>query len=134
MAEITNAGMRDLGSLALLDGGEDEWMTPAAGMPLYSAAFGRDALTTGWQAAAFDGGTVIRASLAQMRRLQSTRTDDWRDEQPGRIIQQARRDPTARLGMTPFDRYYGDYASPLMFIIGLGQALRLERGPARRGG
>jgi glycogen debranching enzyme len=121
LAEITNAGMRDLGSLALLDGGEDEWMTPAAGMPLYSAAFGRDALTTGWQAAAFDGGDLVRASLARLRRLQGTATDDWRDEQPGRIIQQARRDPTARLGITPFDRYYGDYASPLMFIIGLGQ-------------
>ena len=45
-------------------------------------------------------------------RLRGTRHDPNRDEQPGRIIQQARRIPIARLGIDPFDRYYGDFASP----------------------
>ncbi len=121
LVEITNAAMRELGSMALLEGEEAEWLAPAAGFPLYPAMFGRDALTAGWQAAVFDRGELVRASLARLRRLQGTRVDDVRDEQPGRILQQARRDPLARLGKKPFDRYYGDFASPMMFIIGLGQ-------------
>jgi glycogen debranching enzyme len=121
LVELANRAMRDLGSLALLDGEEDEWLTPAAGMPMYPATFGRDALTTGWQAAVFDRGGQTRHTLARLRRLQGTRVDEWRDEQPGRIIQQSRGEPLTRLGKNPFDRYYGDYASPFMFIIALGQ-------------
>ncbi len=121
LVEITNQAMRELGSMALLDGIEEEWLTPSAGLPLYPATFGRDALTAGWQAAMLDRGDLVRASLARLRPLQGTRVDEWRDEEPGRIIQQARRDPLSRLGRNPFDRYYGDFASPLMFIIGLGQ-------------
>jgi glycogen debranching enzyme len=121
LIELATRAMRDLGSLALLDGEEDEWLTPAAGMPMYPATFGRDALTAAWQAAVFDRGEQIRATLARLRRLQGTTVDDWRDEQPGRIVQQARSEPLARLNRNPFTRYYGDYASPFMFIIGLGQ-------------
>lgn len=118
---IVNDAMHELGALALLEGEDDEWLTPCAGMPLYPATFGRDALTASWQAAVFDRGELIRDTLARLRRLQGTERDDRRDELPGRIIQQARKDPVSRLGMNPFDRYYADYASPLMFIIGLGQ-------------
>jgi glycogen debranching enzyme len=119
---LTNAALRDLGSMALLDGEEDEWLIPAAGLPLYPAVFGRDAMTTVWQAAAFDRGQLTGAALAKLARLQGREVDPSRDEQPGRIIQQARRDPLSRLGETPFARYYADFASPLMFIIGLGHA------------
>jgi glycogen debranching enzyme len=117
LVEITNQAMQELGSLALLEDAEDEWLTPTAGMPLYPAVFGRDALTAAWQTAIFDGGALIRATLTKLRRLQGAKIDDWRDEEPGRIIQQARRDPTARIGNTPLDRYYADYASPLLFIV-----------------
>ena len=121
LAELTNTATRELGSLALLDGAEDEWLTPAAGLPLYPAVWARDALTAGWQAAVFDRGQLLESTLARLARLQGTRDDTWRDEQPGRIVQQARRDPLSRLGHVPFDRYYGDVASPFLFIIGLGQ-------------
>ncbi|MBW3654839.1 MAG: hypothetical protein KY444_01940 [Gemmatimonadetes bacterium] len=121
LVEIANEAARELGSMALLEGAEDEWLTPSAGFPLYPATFGRVALTAGWQAAVLDRGALVRASLARLRRLQGTREDAWRDEEPGRIIQQARRAPLSRLGKNPFDRYYGDFASPLMFIVGLGQ-------------
>lgn len=121
LVEFTCNAIHDLGSLALLDGPEDEWLAPAAGIPLYHALFGRDALTTGWQAAVFDGGELIRGTLAALRCLQGTEVNPARDEQPGRIIQQHRRGPQARLGRTPFDRYYADFAAPFMFIIGLGQ-------------
>lgn len=118
---LINRSMAELGSLALLDGSEDEWLTPSAGIPLYPALFGRDALTAGWQASMLDGGQLIEASLASLARLQGLGDDPERDEEPGRIIQQARRGPLARTGQNPFGRYYGDFASPLVFLIALGQ-------------
>lgn len=122
LAAMTAAALHDLGSAALLDGAADEWMMPAAGYPLYPAAFGRDAATAAWQAAAFDRGALAEATAARLARLQGTRRDDARDEAPGRIIQQARRDPASRRGQVPFARYYGDVASPFMYVIAVGNA------------
>ncbi|MBA2245256.1 MAG: hypothetical protein H0W11_09890, partial [Gemmatimonadetes bacterium] len=122
LVALTNGAVGDVGSMSLLDGQEDEWLVPGAGFPLYPAVFGRDAMTTVWQVAAFDRGQLTGAALAKLARLQGREVNPSRDEEPGRIIQQARKDPLSRLGVTPFARYYADFASPLMFIIGLGHA------------
>jgi glycogen debranching enzyme len=116
---MMNQAVADLGASALLEGAPDEWLTPSAGFPLYPALFGRDSLTASWQAALFDGGRLLEASLTRLQRLQGTADDPGRDEQPGRIIHSLRRGPLARTGGNPYARYYGDYASPLMFVIAL---------------
>ncbi|MGH7677524.1 MAG: amylo-alpha-1,6-glucosidase [Gemmatimonadaceae bacterium] len=117
--DIIRANMRDFASYPLLSGARDEWLAPQAGQPLYPALFGRDAFTAGWQAGWVDGFRMLDASLTRLGRLQSTRIDDWRDEEPGRIPYQVRTGPLARLGINPYAAYYADYASPMMFIIGL---------------
>ena len=109
----------DLGALALLDGAEDEWLAIQAGIPLYPALFGRDALTAGWQAAMLDRGALLGAALNRLARLQSDRVFEWRDEEPGRIPYQVRAGPLARLNVNPYAAYYADFASPLMFVISL---------------
>jgi glycogen debranching enzyme len=109
----------DLGSFALLDGKPDEWLAVQAGIPLYPALFGRDAITAGWQAAMLDRGEQLDAALTRLGRLQGAREDPAHDEQPGRIIQQARTGPLSALGVLPFARYYADFASPLAFVIAL---------------
>ena len=109
----------DLGSLSLLDGERDEWLAAQAGIPLYPALFGRDAITVGWQAAMIDRGELLDATLTRLGRLQGQVDDPERDEEPGRIIQQARTGPLSRSGNLPFARYYGDFASPLAFVISL---------------
>ncbi len=118
---VMDRNVRDFSSFPLLDGAEDEWLAPQAGMPLYPAFFGRDALTAGWQAAFLDQGKSLDASLTRMGRLQSNRVFDWRDEEPGRLPQQVRRGPLARLDLNPYGAYYADFASPLMFVISLAQ-------------
>jgi glycogen debranching enzyme len=110
--------VRDIASFPLLDGEPDEWLVPQAGMPLYPAFFGRDAITAGWQAAMLDGGEALDAALIRLGRLQSDRFDDWRDEEPGRIPYQVRTGPLARLNINPYS-YFADYASPLMYVIAL---------------
>lgn len=111
--------VRDIASFPLLEGEPDEWLVPQAGMPLYPAFFGRDAVTAGWQAAMLDGGEALDAALTKLGRLQSRRYDDWRDEEPGRIPYQVRTGPLARLNINPYSAYYADYASPLMYVIAL---------------
>ena len=121
IGEIMRQAIRDVGSLALLDGEDDEWLTPAAGMPLYPALFGRDSFSIAWHAAVLDRGEMLDSTYRRLARFQGERYDDWRDQAPGRALQQRRLGPLARLGETPFSRYYGDYASPMMFVISLAQ-------------
>ncbi len=113
------SNVRDIASFPLLDGEPDEWLAMQAGMPLYPAFFGRDAVTAGWQIGYLDGGEALSAALTKLGRLQSNRFDDWRDEQPGRIPYQVRTGPLAILNLNPYSAYYADYASPLMFVISL---------------
>ena len=116
---VLENNIRDIASFPLLDGPPDEWLAMQAGMPLYPAFFGRDAVTAGWQAGFLDGGGTLSAALTKLGRLQSNRVDDWRDEQPGRIPYQVRTGPLAILNRNPYSAYYADYASPLMFVISL---------------
>jgi glycogen debranching enzyme len=111
--------IRDLTSFPLLDGQPDEWLALQAGVPLYPAFFGRDAVTAGWQAALIDRGAALDAALTKLGRLQSDRFDDWRDAQPGRIPYQVRRGPLVILNLNPYSAYYADFASPLMYVISL---------------
>ena len=117
---VLRNALEDIGSLALLEGHQDEWLALQAGMPLYPALFGRDTITAGWQIPMFDQGAVIEASLTRLGRMQGRSFDDWSDEEPGRIPYQIRSGPLARLGFNPYAAYYADFASPLLFIIGLG--------------
>jgi glycogen debranching enzyme len=109
----------DLGSLPLYDGKGPAIYTPAAGIPMYQALFGRDTLTTVWQAGLVSP-LMLRGTLETIAHWLGKKVDDRYDEQPGRVIHQQQLTPLALLGMTPFLHYYGDYAGPGLFLIGLG--------------
>lgn len=98
---------RDLAALRLydLDQGEHAWIT-AAGLPIYLAVFGRDTLTAAWQAGMVSTD-LMRGTLPELARRQGTAVDDWRDEQPGKMLHQADTGPLATLGFNPLARYYG---------------------------
>ncbi|MFL5577431.1 MAG: glycogen debranching N-terminal domain-containing protein [Gemmatimonadaceae bacterium] len=116
---VIRHNVRDFASFPLLQGAEDEWLAMQAGVPAYPALFSRDTITAGWQAAFLDRGASLDASLTRLGRMQSDRVDDWHDEEPGRIPFQLRQGPLARLDLNPFGAYYGDFASPLMFVVAL---------------
>ncbi|HEX7122699.1 MAG TPA: glycogen debranching N-terminal domain-containing protein [Gemmatimonadaceae bacterium] len=119
LERIIQRNVEDIASFALLDGPEEEWIVPQAGLPFYPALFGRDAITGAWQSAMLDRGDAIHATLTRLGRLQGERDDPMRDEQRGRIVQQARLGPLSRTGVLPYDRYFGDFASPLMYVVAL---------------
>jgi glycogen debranching enzyme len=98
---------RDLAALRLHDveHGERAW-TMAAGLPVYVSLFGRDTLTAAWQAA-MASREMMPGTLAELARWQGTEINEWRDEQPGKMLHQAERGPLAMLNVNPLGRYYG---------------------------
>jgi glycogen debranching enzyme len=92
---------RDLAALRLydLDGPDGSWV-PAAGLPVYQALFGRDTLTAGLQSA-LASIRLAPATLAAIAARQGAGFNDWRDEQPGRMLHQAETGPLAVLNFTP---------------------------------
>jgi glycogen debranching enzyme len=79
-------------------------------------------LTIAWQAL-LAMPTMMHDTLRLNAVWQGTRIDDWLDEEPGKMIHQARWGPLSQLGIDPFIRYYGDYATAPDFLIMLGQYL-----------
>jgi glycogen debranching enzyme len=120
VASAWNTAVDDLATLPL--GLEPGPLTPIAGVPMYQQFFGRDTLTTAWQSL-LALPTMMKDTLILNAAWQGTAVDNWRDEEPGKMIHQARWGPLSVLGIDPFDRYYGDYATPPDFLIMLGQYL-----------
>ena len=108
-------GRRDLAALRLYDLDHDirGWV-PAGGLPRYVALFGRDTLFTALEAATVTPA-LLRGSLFQMAKRQGTKVDDWRDEQPGRMLHQAQTSPLSALNINPFGCYYGTMTSSLLY-------------------
>ncbi|MBC7897429.1 MAG: amylo-alpha-1,6-glucosidase, partial [Cytophagaceae bacterium] len=107
----------DLASLRLfdLDHGPRAW-TVAAGLPLYVALFGRDTLTTGWQAGLL-GPEIMTGTLHALAKTQGTREDDWRDEQPGKMLHEAHTGPLSMLGYNPRGRSYSSITTSGLYAF-----------------
>lgn len=97
----------DLAALRLydLDHAPRAW-TMAAGLPVYVALFGRDSLTASWQAGLVSSD-MMKGTLPELARWQGSHVDDWRDEQPGKMLHEAHDGPTKILNINPRLRYYG---------------------------
>jgi glycogen debranching enzyme len=112
---------RDLAALRLDDLRHGDAWTMAAGLPVYLALFGRDTLTTAWQAA-ITGPEMMRGTLAELPRWQGLEVNDWRDEQPGRMVHEAQTGPLAMLNYTPRARYYGAATTSAFYPVALSEA------------
>ena len=111
----------DLASMRLydLDHGERAW-TVAAGLPMYNALFGRDVLTASWQAA-LASTDLMRGGLAELVRWQGREVNDWRDEQPGRMLHEAHTGPHAALNLNPRARYYGSATTSAFYPVAVSE-------------
>src|SRR5207237_7345718 len=88
----------------------------AAGLPLYVALFGRDTLTTSWEAALL-GPEMMRGTLPVIAELQGKTENPWRDEQPGRMLHEAHTGPLSPLQFNPRQRYYGAATTSAFFPV-----------------
>jgi glycogen debranching enzyme len=88
----------------------------SAGVPWYASPFGRDALIAGFQALLVNPD-VAREALLFLAAHQGKKVDDFREEEPGKILHEIRRGELARTGEVPHTPYYGSVDSTPLFLI-----------------
>jgi glycogen debranching enzyme len=90
---------------------------PAAGLPWFMTMFGRDSIFTSLQSLPF-APELAATTLRVLGDWQGTRHDDFRDEDPGRILHEMRYGEMAAFEERPHSPYYGSVdATPLYVIL-----------------
>jgi len=114
LRNLVERSMRDLRMLkSSLDGQEFF----AAGIPWFVALFGRDSLIACIETLAYSPA-VAENTLRIMAKYQGRSTDEWRDEQPGKIMHELRVGELAHLHEIPQTPYYGTIdATPLFLVL-----------------
>jgi glycogen debranching enzyme len=91
----------------------EHYVLPAAGLPWFMTLFGRDTLITSLQTVGI-GPELARGALHLLGALQGTKVDDFRDEEPGKILHEIRQGELTVTGEKPHSPYYGTAdATPL---------------------
>ncbi|MFD2613300.1 amylo-alpha-1,6-glucosidase [Paenibacillus gansuensis] len=92
-------------------------MFPVAGLPWFAVPFGRDSLIAALQMLSLNP-EIAKGTLLTMAAFQGTQEDEWRDEQPGKIMHELRSGELAATKAIPFTPYYGTVdATPLFLLL-----------------
>jgi glycogen debranching enzyme len=116
--QVTQTALHDMIGLRILaSSGEEQIWLPAAGLPWFLSLFGRDMLITGYQTLAL-GPVIARGAVLALAHQQGTQRDDFRDEEPGKILHEVRSGELTKLGIKPHSPYYGTAdATPLWLVL-----------------
>ena len=89
---------------------------PAAGLPWFMTMFGRDSILTSLQALPFTP-ELAATTLRALADWQGTRVDDFRDEDPGRILHEMRYGELTAFEERPHSPYYGSADATPLFVV-----------------
>jgi len=89
---------------------------PAAGLPWFMTMFGRDSIFTSLQALPFVP-SLAATTLRALAEWQGTRLDDFRDEDPGRILHELRYGELPAFEERPHSPYYGSADATPLFVV-----------------
>ncbi|WP_413263658.1 glycogen debranching N-terminal domain-containing protein [Floridanema flaviceps] len=89
----------------------------SAGVPWFSTLFGRDSIIAASQTLMLNPD-IAKETLTVLAQYQGKIDDDWRDEQPGKILHELRFGEMARTQEVPHTPYYGTVdATPLWLML-----------------
>jgi glycogen debranching enzyme len=90
---------------------------PAAGLPWFMTMFGRDSIFTSLQTLPFTP-ELAATTLRALGEWQGSRVDDFRDEDPGRILHEMRYGELTAFEERPHSPYFGSAdATPLYVVL-----------------
>ena len=89
---------------------------PAAGLPWFMTMFGRDSILTSLQALPF-APELARTTIRVLAAWQGSKSDDFRDEDPGRIVHEMRYGEMAAFEQRPQSPYYGTADATQLFVV-----------------
>ena len=89
---------------------------PAAGLPWFMTVFGRDSLMTSFQALPFHP-ELAETTLLVLAERQGTQVDDFRDEEPGRVMHEIRYGELTQFKERPHSPYYGTADGTPLFLV-----------------
>ena len=89
---------------------------PAAGLPWFMTVFGRDSILTSYQALPF-APELAESTLLTLAGRQGREVDDFRDEEPGKIIHEQRFGEMTAFLERPQSPYYGAADVTPLFLI-----------------
>jgi glycogen debranching enzyme len=121
LSQFLDRAVLDLLMLTAHDDDGTEYLD--AGVPWYSALFGRDALITAYQALAVNTD-LAWATLRGLAERQGQQDDEWREEEPGKILHEVRVGELARNDEIPHTPYYGSVDSTPLWLSVLHGAYR----------
>jgi len=89
---------------------------PAAGLPWFMTIFGRDSILTSLQTLPFTP-ELAATTLRMLGDWQGSRVDDFRDEDPGRILHELRYGEMTAFEERPHSPYYGCADATPLFVV-----------------
>jgi glycogen debranching enzyme len=89
---------------------------PAAGLPWFMTMFGRDSIFTSLQALPF-APELAATTLLALGDWQGSRVDDFRDEDPGRILHEMRYGEMTAFEERPHSPYYGAADATMLYVV-----------------
>ncbi len=117
LAQIYRRCLTDLAALRFSPLTMPGHSMPAAGLPWFMTIFGRDSIFTSLQALPFTS-ELAATTLRALGERQGTRIDDFRDEDPGRILHEQRYGELTAFEERPHSPYYGSAdATPLYLVL-----------------
>jgi glycogen debranching enzyme len=106
----------DLAALRFYPREESEAAVPAAGLPWFQTLFGRDSLITSYQSLHIVPELAAN-TLDVLASMQGTRRDDFRDQEPGKILHELRFGELTAFEERPHSPYYGSADGTMLFLI-----------------
>jgi glycogen debranching enzyme len=89
---------------------------PSAGLPWFMTMFGRDSIFTSLQTLPFTP-ELAATTLIVLGEWQGSRIDDFRDEDPGRILHELRYGEMTAFEERPHSPYYGNADATALFVV-----------------
>jgi len=114
---------QSLADLQMLLTDTPQGAVPYAGVPWFVAPFGRDSIITALQLLPYNAA-VAAGTLRFLAAWQGRGRDDFKDEEPGKILHEYRRGEMANCREIPFIPYYGSIDATPLFVVLLAEYVR----------